>query len=129
VSDVTTVRGWVGFVAWAAAGALVSLAVVSAASIGLFLLPVALAAVVAGTARVRLWPEALGAVAGLASTALVVGLLNVGSRPCPRNGSLVLPPGQREVSCGGLDAKPFLIFGVATGLIALASYAALRKAG
>jgi hypothetical protein len=127
VSDVTAVRGWVGFAAWAACGALASLAVVSAASIGLLLLPVAGAAVVAGVARVRFWPEANGALAGLASTALVVGFLNLGSRPCPRNGTLVLPPGQREVSCGGLDAEPFLIFGVATALVGLVCYAALRN--
>jgi hypothetical protein len=124
---VTSVRGWPGFAAWAAAGALLCLAIVSIASIGLFVMPLAAAAAVAGAMRVRRWPEGLGALAGVALTTLVVGLLNVGNRPCPSSGTLVVPPSRREVSCGGLDSEPFLIIGVVAALLAIGGYVALSK--
>jgi hypothetical protein len=118
--------GWWGFSAWSAGGILFALGVVGAASVGLLLLPVAGVALIVIAARVRVWPEGLGAFEGLATVALLIGALNLGRTPCPRNGTLVLEPGQHEVSCGGLAPAPFLIVGFATALAAIAVYRNLR---
>jgi hypothetical protein len=123
---VSIARGWVGFSAWGAGAMLASLAVAGAPSVGLFLLPVAGVALVGIAARVRLWPEVLGALEGLAASALVIGLLNLGSTPCPSSGTLVLPPGQHEIGCGGIAPAPFLIGGLVTALLAVALYRSLR---
>jgi hypothetical protein len=123
---VSGVRGWSGFGAWSAGGILFAMGVVGAASFGFLLLPVAGAALIVIAARVRVWPEGLGAFEGLAAVALLIGVLNLGRTPCPRDGTLVLHPGQHEVSCGGVAPAPFLIVGLATAIAAIAVYRNLR---
>ena len=120
------VRGGWGFSAWSAGGILLALGVVGVASFGLLLLPVAAVALIVIWARVRVWPEGLGAFEGLAAVALLIGLLNLGRTPCPRDGTLVLQPGQHDASCGGVAPAPFLIIGFATAFAAIAAYRNLR---
>jgi hypothetical protein len=115
-----------GFVAWAAAAALAALAVAAAPSFGILLLPVAAAMVVATARRIRVWPEAFGVLEGLAAIALVIGLRNLGSSPCPTTGELILSPGQHEVTCGGLEPAPFLVAALILAMVGLAGY---RRAG
>jgi hypothetical protein len=116
------IRGWLGFLAWAGLAAVVALAGVTAASIGVFLLPVVLGVSIAVGRRARAWPESLGALEGVAAVALVIGLANLGSSACPSNGELILKPGEHEASCGGLTPEPFLVAAVVIALIGLAGY-------
>ena len=120
------IRGWAAFLAWAVLAALAALAVVTAASIGMFLVPVVLGAAIFVSTRARAWPESLGALEGVAAMALVIGLANLGSSPCPSNGELILKPGEHEASCGGLAPEPFLVVAVVTALIGLAGYRRAR---
>jgi hypothetical protein len=124
---VRRVQGWAGFAAWAAAAALTAAAVAGAASVGLLLLPIAPVALGVVAARVRTWPEAVGTLEGPAAVLVLIGLLNLDRTPCPRNGTLVLPPGQHEVGCGGLAPAPYLIAGCILAVVAAALYRALRE--
>jgi len=122
-------EGWLGFAAWAAGGTLLTLVLVAAASFGLFLLPVAVALLVLVARRVRLWPESLGVLDGLALTALLIGLLNLDYTPCPDGETLMLAPAQREASCGGLAPAPFLGAGVVLGVLPIALFVLSRRRG
>ena len=119
-------RGPIGFVAWAAVGALAAFAVATAPSIGLLLMPVAAVAVVLAARRIRVWPEAFGLLEGVAAIALTIGLLNLGNTPCPSSGELVLRPGEHEASCGGFDPMPLLIAALILAVVGVAGY---RRAG
>jgi len=69
--------GWVGVVAWAAAGALFTFSLLTGLSIGLFLLP---AVVLALAIAVRVAPEfssALGFVAGIAVMTLAIVVVHL----------------------------------------------------
>jgi cell division protein FtsW (lipid II flippase) len=103
-------HGWAGFLAWAVAGAFAALAIAAAPSFGLLLVPVALALVMLLARRVRTWPEALGALEGVAAVVLLIGFLNLGSSPCA-SGVVSYGPGQSSVECGGLSPGPFLVAG------------------
>jgi len=119
--------GWTGFLAWAVSGALASLTIAAAPSFGIFLLPVAVAVALLVARTVRAWPEALGALEGVAAAALLVGLLNLGYTACPTSGVVTLAPGQQSVECGGLEPAPFLIAGGVLAIAGLAGYRALRR--
>ena len=121
-------EGWGAFAAWALVGALLGFSVLGAASIGLFVLPMALLAlgVTAGTARV--WPEIAGMLEGVASLSLFVGLVNLYSTPCPSSGSGHVHTGggpgtgTTSFSCGGLDPSPWLLVGLALAGAGFAVY-------
>jgi len=119
--------GWRAFGVWAVVGSLFGFALVALASIGLFILVLAIAAaaLVATGERVRVWPEITGVLAGLGAFPLVVGLLNVGSTPCPSSGSAA--SGAASVSCGGFDPVPWLAAGTALIAAGLAAYSVLRR--
>jgi hypothetical protein len=88
----------------------VAIGVLSLPSLGMFLLPVALAACTLATTRNRFWPEsACGVLAGTGITGLLVGFLNLGYVPCP-SGPMELGPGE-SYSCGGFDPRPWLVAG------------------
>ena len=122
--------GWGGFAAWALVGALISVSVVGAASIGLFLLPVAIGAVVVVGRRTRVWPEVTGMLEGVAAASLLVALLNRDSTPCTTSdGDTVLQgslPGRTSASCGGVDPLPWLLVGIALAVVGVAVYARAR---
>ena len=73
--------GWRWFVAWALAGGVLTLALLTAMSIGLFLAPVALLLLVLVGRRARPWPESLGMVAGVGAVCVAVAALSWASRP------------------------------------------------
>jgi hypothetical protein len=103
--------GWRGFAAWAVAGGLLALSLVSFA--GLFLLPVALVACWLAGRITRSGVELLGALPGAGLVCLGIAFGARDYSPCPPGGSLRIPPGETSVSCGGFDPLPWLVAGLA----------------
>jgi hypothetical protein len=121
--------GWGWFAAWIGAGALLAFSLVSAASVGLFVLPFALVAVWA-IARSSPPPRtAFGLVSGAGLVCVLIWALNRDYRPCPESGELTVPPGATSVECGGLDAVPFLVAGIVLTLAGPVLFAAARPRG
>ena len=116
---------WRWFIAWAAAGALLTFSFLAGFSIGLFVLPLAAALTIWVARSAPGWAEAVGFAAGLGTMLLLVGLLNRDYSPCPAGG-LSLPPGSSSVSCGGLDPAPWLYSGLIVAAASVVAYAALR---
>jgi hypothetical protein len=77
-SDKKAQRPWTLFFAWLVIGCLVSLGAISIASIGLFVLPAALAATVLVVRQRASWRGLSGLLAGLGMPALLVAYLNRG---------------------------------------------------
>jgi hypothetical protein len=121
--------GWGWFAAWAGAGALFAFSIVAAASIGLFVLPLALLSLWAILRHARSWPTAFGVVTGAGLVCLLVWALNRDYRPCPESGELTVPPGATSVECGGFDALPFLVAGIVLTLAGPALFAAVHGRG
>ena len=123
--------GWGGFAAWAVVGALFSFSVLGAASIGLFVFPVALLALFVALWLVRAWPGIASGIVGLASLILLVGILNLGSTPCPSSGSGMSyggpGTGAMSTSCGGWDPVPWLLVGVVLAGAGFSVYALARS--
>lgn len=128
--SVVRTEGGSGFAVWALVGALFSVSFLGAASIGLFLLPVALAALVITSVFVRAWPEVAGVLLGAASLSLFVGSVNFHSTACPSSGSGTVHAGGPEgatFSCGGFDPVPWLLVGVTLAVASVATYALARR--
>jgi hypothetical protein len=115
--------GWQSFAEWALAGALLSFAAIGAASIGMFVFPLAVLALVLAVRRNSAWPEApAGALTGVGSVCLFVAYVNRAYSPCPE-----MPIRFRAeigyhgpFSCGGFKPMPWLIAGlllIAAGLV------------
>ncbi|HEY3115026.1 MAG TPA: hypothetical protein VGJ62_15200 [Gemmatimonadaceae bacterium] len=103
--------GWQSLVEWAVGLGLLALAVVGALSIGVFVMPFALAALLFAALRNRAWPEAvLGGLLGVGSVFLFVAYRNRLYSPCPP-GPMRLAHGQ-HFSCGGFDPMPWLTIGL-----------------
>ena len=124
--------GWGGFLVWAFVGALFSLSFLGAASIGLFVLPVALVALGLTSRFVRRGPELAGLLLGAAVLSLYVGLANLGSRPCPSSGSgsgfVHVGTSERATSsCGGWNPRPWLLVGVTLAGSSVAAYSLARR--
>jgi hypothetical protein len=120
---------WAWFAAWAGVGALLAFSFVSALTIGIFILPFAL---LASWAILRSSPPratSFGLVSGAGLVCLAIGVLNVGSTPCPESGTATVSPGEVEVACGGRDALPFLVAGIALTLTGLVLVASARRRG
>jgi hypothetical protein len=118
---------WFGW--WTIAGGLFTFSLLTGFSIGLFLLPIAAAFLlwVAGRGPGR---EAIGFVEGVGVVLLTVWFLNRDYTPCPANGRLSIPasaPPGTSVSCGGFDARPWLLAGVLVSSLALAAYVVARQ--
>ena len=96
--------GWGWFAAWALAGALVVLAFLSAASIGLFVLPFALVALVLVARGSSGGPELLGMVAGAGIVSLLIAVLS-----------------------GADGAAPWLLVGLGLVTGAIVAYAVARR--
>ncbi len=105
---------------WSIVGALVAFALVSVASVGVFVVPIAAIAALLAARYLGIGLELLGLVMGAAAISLLVALLNLDYRPCPA-GDLRLEPGaMSEQSCGGFNPLPWF---VAAGGLAVASVA------
>lgn len=90
---------------WALAGGLFAFSVVAAASIGLFVFPFALVAIWLASRAGRIWPEALGALAGTAAVCFFIGYVQRGP--------------------GGLDSFPWLVAGCVLAVAGVFGYAVL----
>jgi hypothetical protein len=126
---VRNLRAWGWFAAWAVAGGLLAFSVAAAASIGLFVGPVALLAL---WAILRARPPhraAFGAVSGVGLLGIAIWALNGGSEPCPESGMQSVPPGAPSVECGGFDALPFLVAGIVLTLAGPALFALAEQRG
>lgn len=116
--------GGIAFGAWSICAAILVFALLSAASIGLYILPFA---VIAGwwvTRHAQMWPEGLGSLAGAGSVLLLVAFSNRNSVPCPPSGSYTsVVPG----SCGGRDPTSWLLIGAALVCVSMIGYALARS--
>ncbi|MDP9200894.1 MAG: hypothetical protein M3P26_03025 [Gemmatimonadota bacterium] len=118
--------GWQSLAEWAVACGLMTLAVIGAMTIGIFVLPVAIAAVVLVARRNRAWPEApMGALVGAGSIFLFVAYRNRSYSPCPP-GPMRLAQGE-HFSCGGFDPIPWLTIGLALTASGFAGYLVYRR--
>jgi hypothetical protein len=104
--------GWTAFVAWSAVGALLVFSFLSGFSIGLFILPFALIAILLVATHASGWPEAIGVIAGAGAVSLLIAFLNRDYSPCPESGVLTVPAGETSAECGGFDPMPWLVGGI-----------------
>jgi len=120
--------GWLVFAAWVLAGALAVFSVLGAASIGLFIAPLAVVAIWLTSRFGRVWPEMLGMVSGAGAVCLLIALLNrlEGTTPCAEGGHS-LSPGETEASCGGLSPTPWLVGGLVLVTAGAVAYARARR--
>jgi hypothetical protein len=96
-----------GFWLWSLAGALVTFSVLAAASIGLFVLPLAALVTALIARRMQDRAELLGALVGAGAVCAVIALLQRGS--------------------GGLDARPWLVAAAVLAGLGIASFALLER--
>lgn len=122
-------RGWIAFLEWSIAAAVLVFAVLSAASIGFFVLPFALIAIWWVARHARVWPECLGCAGGAGSILLYVAFVNRDSVPCAPSGSLErVAPGE-TFSCGGRDPTSWLVIGAFLVSASVLGYALTRSRG
>jgi hypothetical protein len=118
--------GWPALGEWAIAFGLLALAGIGAMSIGIFVFPFAIVALVFAARRDRGWPEApTGGLVGFGSICLFVAYRNRAYSPCPP-GPMRLAHGQ-HFSCGGFDPVPWLTIGVLLTVAGIGGYIALRR--
>ena len=92
---------------WAVAGAAVAFAIIAAASIGLFVLPLAIVVTVLAARSTRRRIEALGGLVGAAIICFLIAWLQRGP--------------------GGFDSRPWLAAGVVLAAAGVAGYAVLTR--
>jgi len=115
--------GW--FLAWTVAGALVALTVLGILSIGIFVLPFAVAAIIFLRRRSPGWPTTLGIPAGVGVMAIVLGFLNLDYQPC--TSAPIVLHGQETYSCGGIDPTPLFLVGSLILVAAFVVYAVVSR--
>jgi predicted membrane metal-binding protein len=93
---------------WAVAGALITFSVVAVASIGLFILPVAVLATAFVARKTRRRADALGVLPGAASICFLIAGLHLGDE-------------------GGADARPWFVTGVLLAAVGTAGYAFVTR--
>jgi hypothetical protein len=104
--------GWNSFAEWALALALLSFALIGAASIGRFVFPFAIVALVLAERRNRPWPEPLmGGLVGIGAVLLFVAYRNRNYAPCPPGRFPMRLAHGEHFSCGGFDPMPWLAIG------------------
>jgi hypothetical protein len=121
-------RGAMWFGWWTAAGALFTFSLLTGFSVGLFVLPLAVALLL-WVARRAPGREAIGFFEGIGLVLILVWFVNRDYTPCPANGLSIpasAPPGTL-VSCGGFDARPWLLAGLVASSLALAGYGVARR--
>ena len=119
---------WLSLLAWAIASLLLTLTLIGAASIGIFVAPFAIIAVVVAVRRNRVWPEAAsGGLVGASAVCLFVAYRNRGYSACPPTGTPVrLGPGE-HFACDGLNPVPWLTVGLLRAGLGLAGYILFRR--
>jgi hypothetical protein len=119
-------EGWLVFAAWVLAGALAVFSLLGAASIGLFIAPLAAVAIWLAVRFGRAGPEMLGMVSGAGAVCLLIAFLNRDTTACTEQGRL-LSSGETEVHCGGLAPTPWLVAGLVLVPAGVAAYVLARR--
>jgi len=118
---------WTAFLAWTVAGGLLALSALSILSIGVFVLPLAVVALVLVGRRASRWPEGMRVLAGTGVLCFVVAFLSRDYSPCPESGVLTIPAGATSVECGGRDPLPWLVVGSVILGASVGAHAFLRR--
>ena len=122
--------GWGALLEWAFAFALLALTVIGAASIGIFVAPFAIVAMIVSIRRNRDWPEApLGGLVGIGALCLFIAYQNRHEYPaCPPLGTRIRVARGEHFAChgGGLDPLPWLLIGLALAGAGLLGYLIFR---
>lgn len=101
-----------GFMAWGIAGLLLAGALLSAASVGLYVLPVALIVLVLAARSFGFGPQSFGAITGAGLPLIAVGVLSALEPGTKCSGPISLPPGQTaEITCGQVISSPWFVAG------------------
>ena len=120
--------GWQSLAEWAVALSLLTFAILGAASIGIFVFPFAIAALVVAERRNRPWPAApMGALVGIGAVCLYVAYRNRGYSPCPPPGVTMTLAHGEHFSCGGFNPMPWLSIGALLTAAGLVGYIAARR--
>jgi len=124
----TNRTGWPSLLAWGIASLLLTLTLVGAASIGMFVAPFAIMAIVVAARRNRDWPEAaLGSLVGAGAVCLFVAYGSRGYSACPPTGTPIwVGPGE-HFACGGLNPAPWLTVALLLAGVGLAVYILFRR--
>ncbi len=118
MSRVEPLSGWPAFSVWALCGALWTFSFLSFA--GPLLWPLAIGLTWFATRKTPKDRDLLGLLAGLGLFILYIGLINVGSSPCSESG--IAFPDDGQSSCGGSDARPWLLVGLVALSLAILLY-------
>ena len=118
--------GWPGFLAWSLGGALASFSFAAAASVGLFIMPLAVALIYLLTRYATNSRDRWGFVAGMGGVLVFLGVLNIDYRPCSDSPVVVLQS-EGSSSCGGFDGRVFFVIGLAVIATALIFYYRSRR--
>jgi hypothetical protein len=118
--------GWIAFSVIGVLGVLLAFSFLSFAGPLAWPVVVIIGAIVIWTRPpARAW---LGLIAGIGAFLLFIGIIHIGDTPCAAIGGMVSHgPGDEPYSCGGLDAKPWLIIGSVVLAIAVGSFARARR--
>jgi hypothetical protein len=118
--------GWQGFCCWAIVGALFAFAFVTMASIGLFVLPLAVVVGWLISRYVESGLELLGLAMGAGLISLAVGVASIENlgRSCPATGTERLE--DERVRCGGVDPLPWLLVGTPIALMGVGAFGWFR---
>lgn len=120
--------GWQPLGEWSLGFGLLALAAIGVMSIGIFILPVAIGALIIARKRNRLSPEGpTGGLVGVGSVCLFIAYLHRSDSPCPARGGTIWVERGDFGSCGGLDPMPWLKVGVTLTVLGLLAYAVLRR--
>jgi hypothetical protein len=120
--------GWHAFAEWALASAIVTFTMIAMLSIGPFILPIAVIAVVLAARRNRAWPEGpMGGLAGAGTIFLYVAYINRDSSPCPPGPIYTTLSNGRFFSCGGADPIPWLTAGALLVVAGLLGYVVSQR--
>lgn len=116
------------FASWAVAGSLIAWALLSMASIGIYILPGALIVLVLVASTYSVNAGSFGFVAGIGAAFLVVASRSMGEAAGSCDGPVVLGPAQNtSVSCGGISATPWLIAAAVALAVALAGFLVAQR--
>jgi hypothetical protein len=125
--------GLPALVEWSLAFALLALVVMTALSIGVILVPVAVAAFVAAGVRNRVWPYLpFSMFIGVGTLVTVIGFMHLDYVPCGAAGRAIGSAIGRagavgRGSCGGLRGQSWLAAGAILALVGVAGYVVLTR--
>jgi hypothetical protein len=122
---------WISYGLWVSAGASTVFSILGAMSIGVLILPLAVALIVLAAWKPPRWPEILGLLPGTAAPVLFVGVVRYGRRCTPTWGTPQFSDGVMTIRGGScfssFDYQSWLLAGAAMIAIGAAAYALARR--